>query len=187
MPTNVYLMTVWQCNWFNLNCRSLGDSRPKRLCQTSLFSLACRSYLTSSTFWHMCPWSCLHRQVASTEVRSVLQVIECFGHTFYTVCRPKDSNSGIRLLLRRPHQVRFAPGLRLNSQKWPNLDPTDTKRTCCGRQSRNQMPELESLGDSRPKRLCQTSLFSLAYRSYLTSSTFRHMCPWSWSCCLNRR
>ena len=45
-----------------------------------------------------------------------------------------------------------------------NLDRTDTKRTCCGRHSRNQMPELESLGDSRPKRLCQTSFFSRRYR-----------------------
>ena len=49
---------------------------------------------------------------------------------------------------------------------------TDTKRTCCGRQSRNQMPELGFLGDSTPKRVCQTSSFSLACRSYLTSSTF---------------
>ena len=105
----------------------------------------------------------------------MFQAIECFGHTFYTFCRPKDSNSGIHLSLRRPHQVRFAIGLLLNCQKWPILDPTDTKRTCCGRHSRNQMPELGSLGDSASRRLCQTSSFALACRSYLTSSTFRHI------------
>ena len=113
---------------------SLGDSTPKRLCQTCLFSLACRSYLTSSTFRHICPWSCLHRQVASSEVRSVFQAIECFGHAFYTFCRPKDSNSGIHLSLRRPHQVRFAidrsaSELPEMTQFGPNGHKTDMLRS----------------------------------------------------------
>ena len=41
-----------------------------------------------------------------------------------------------------------------------NLDRTDKKRTCCGPRSNIWMPEMESLGDSTPKRLCQTCLFS---------------------------
>ena len=55
-----------------------------------------------------------------------------------------------------------------------HFNPTDTKRTCCGRQSRNQMPELGVLGDSTRRRLRQTCFFSDQRTVFCKKVKIRH-------------